>query len=282
MELSEELLGPLFRQDKGEAGLSFVSLSSGSCGNCGLLTYGDHTIILDAGIGIRKFQKHLEQLAINPKQIVGIFITHDHNDHTRAAARLAHKFQWPIYASPAVVRSLLYHRMASAELSAYMKRMEVGDEVAIGDLRIRSFEVPHDATENVGYAIDTPVGRFTFVTDIGQVTPMVETEVAAADFLVFESNYDREMLQNGSYSFHLKERITSGIGHLSNHESAKVLSEHISDRLRFLALCHLSGENNTPELALTTHLNALQHRELTDLQVVVLKRGECSPIYYLR
>ena len=162
-----------------------------------------------------------------------------------------------------------------------MKRMEVGDEVALGDLRIRSFEVPHDATENVGYAIDTPVGRFTFVTDIGQVTPTVETEVAAADFLVFESNYDREMLQNGSYSFHLKERITSGIGHLSNHESAKVLSEHISDRLRFLALCHLSGENNTPELALTTHLNALQHRELNDLQVVVLKRGECSPIYHL-
>ncbi len=66
-----------------------------------------------------------------------------------------------------------YHRMASAELSAYMKRMEVGDEVALGDLRIRSFEVPHDATENVGYAIDTPVGRFTFVTDIGQVTPTV-------------------------------------------------------------------------------------------------------------
>ena len=281
MEPSEELLGPLFRQGEQESGLSFVSLSSGSCGNCGLLTYGDHTIIIDAGIGIRKFQKHLEQLAINPKQILGIFITHDHNDHTRAAARLAHKFQWPIYASPAVVRSLLYHRMASAELSAYMKRIEIGGEVELGEMRVRTFEVPHDATENVGFAIDTPVGRFTFVTDIGQVTPTIVEEVGAADFLVFESNYDREMLQNGSYSFQLKERITSGIGHLSNHESARVLSQHVSDRLRFLALCHLSGENNTPELALNTHLNALQHRALNELQVVVLKRGECSPIYRL-
>ena len=71
MEPSEELLGPLFRQGEQESGLSFVSLSSGSCGNCGLLTYGNHTIIIDAGIGIRKFQKHLEQLAINPKQILG-------------------------------------------------------------------------------------------------------------------------------------------------------------------------------------------------------------------
>lgn len=281
MEPSEELLGPLFRQGEQEPGLSFVSLSSGSCGNCGLLTYGNHTIIIDAGIGIRKFQKHLEQLAINPKQILGIFITHDHNDHTRAAARLAHKFQWPIYASPAVVRSLLYHRMASAELSAYMKRIEIGGEVELGEMRVRTFEVPHDATENVGFAIDTPVGRFTFVTDIGQVTPTIEAEVEVADFLVFESNYDREMLQNGSYSFQLKERITSGIGHLSNLESARVLSEHVSDRLRFLALCHLSGENNTPELALNTHLNALQHRALNELQVVVLKRGECSPIYRL-
>ncbi|CQB89993.1 conserved hypothetical hydrolase [Chlamydia trachomatis] len=68
---------------------------------------------------------------------------------------------------------------------------------------------------------------------------------------------------------------------MSNLESAMVLSEHVSDRLRFLALCHLSGENNTPELALNTHLNALQHRALNDLQVVVLKRGECSPIYRL-
>lgn len=278
------IVGSLFWQgedtDELTDELTFVSLSSGSCGNCSILSLGRESIVIDAGVGIRKFHKTLQELPIPPSQVRGIFITHDHADHIRAAAEMAHKYQWPIYASPAVSRSLLYRRNAPPQLPAYLKPMEVGATVELGEMRIRSFEVPHDATQNVGYAIDTPHGRFTLIIDIGEVTPTILREVAEAKYLVFESNYDREMLLNGNYPFHLKERITSGWGHISNHQSAQVIAHHITEETRFVALCHLSGENNTPQLALQAHQEALNGVGKAP-QLVVLKRGICSPIYTL-
>ena len=282
--MEEEALGPLVRQEQDSSDLTFVSLSSGSCGNCGILTYKDKSILIDAGVGTQKFQKIVKEQGINMSSVQGIFITHDHADHTRAAVRLAHKYQWPIYAAPAVSRALLYHRFASAELSAYLKSTQIGDRVQIGEMSIRSFEVPHDSTQNVGYAVDTPSGRFTLVTDIGKVTETIIEEIKQANYLVFESNYDREMLLSGSYPYYLKERIISGEGHISNHEASHVLVQHLHKEVRFLALCHLSGENNSPELALETLRQTFREHhdwEAEGLTIKVLKRGECSPIYYL-
>ena len=283
--MEEEVLGPLFRQEQEASDLTFVSLSSGSCGNCGILTYRDKSILIDAGLGIRKFQQIVREQGIDISHVQGIFITHDHADHTRAAVRLAHKYQWPIYAAPAVSRALLYHRYASAELSAYLKSTEIGNRVQIGEMSIRSFEVPHDSTQNVGYAVDTPVGRFTLVTDIGKVTETIIEEIKGANYLVFESNYDREMLLSGSYPYYLKERIVSGEGHISNHEASHILVQYLHKEVRFLALCHLSGENNSPELALETLRQKFREHydwEADGLSLKVLKRGECSPIYQLR
>lgn len=283
----EENLGPLFRQQSHRSPLTFVSLSSGSCGNCSLLTYQDTSIIIDAGVGIRKFHQTIRENAIDLQQVKAILITHDHADHTRAAVRLAHKYQWQIYAAPSVARALLYHRFASAELSAYLKSIEIGRSFEIGKLRIRTFEVPHDSTQNVGYAIDTPQGRFTFITDIGEVTSTIIEEVKAAKYLVFESNYDRQLLQSGPYSIFLKARISGGEGHISNEEAASTLAQNITPHTRFLALCHLSGENNTPELAMETLYEAFRKHGKENLlldqhlHLTVLKRGECSALYQL-
>lgn len=283
-DLCDHDLGPLFRQGAPEEPqLTFVSLSSGSCGNCSILSYADQSIILDAGVGIRKFHKSIQELPLDPNQIAGIFVTHDHADHIRAAAQMALKYQRPIYAAPSVARSLLYHRNAPTSLPAYLRQMEVGASVSIGPLTVRSFEVPHDATQNVGYAIDTPHGRFTLITDIGEVTPTVLKEIGEARYLIFESNYDYDMLVKGPYPLHLKQRITSGTGHISNHHSAEVLAQYTTEETRFIALCHLSGENNSPELALQAHRTALQARigAGTPPQLEVLRRGICSPIYIL-
>lgn len=261
-----------------------VSISSGSCGNCAILSYGSKSIIIDAGVGIRRFQQTVKAKGLDISGVQAIFITHDHADHTRGAVRLAHRYQWPIYAGPGVAGALINHRYASAELGAYLKRMEVGATVRIGEMAVRSFEVPHDATQNVGYAVDTPAGRYTHITDIGEVTPTIIREIRAANYLVFESNYDTEMLRKGRYPFYLKERIAGGRGHISNDASAQVIAEHLQKSTRFLALCHLSGENNTPELALETHRKKMRvtyDHEANGLQLVVLKRNECSPVYHL-
>lgn len=283
----EDNLGPLFQQQLPPSPLTFVSLSSGSCGNCSLLSYQDTGIVIDAGVGIRKFQQTIREQAIDIQHVQAILITHDHADHTRAAVRLAHKYQWQIYAAPSVARALLYHRFASAELSAYLKSIEIGTTFKIGSFSIRTFEVPHDATQNIGYAIDTPQGRFTLITDIGEVTSTIIEEIKSAKYLVFESNYDRNMLQSGPYPYLLKARISGGSGHISNDEAATTLAQNLTPQTRFLALCHLSGENNTPELALDTLRQAFIQYSRADLltqenlHLTVLKRGECSSIFHL-
>lgn len=270
-------IGPLFNQVSTDNVLKFISLGSGSSGNSYILSTREDSIILDAGIGIRRVLRHFREMSIDTKKIRAIFITHDHADHTRGAIRLAYKLGVPIYTSHAVARSLLYHRYSSPDLSAYLRIMEVGCEVTIGDLAVTSFEVPHDATHNVGYSIETPHGHFVLSTDIGHITPDIIEAISKANYLIFESNYDDEMLKVGPYPHHLKQRICSGLGHLSNRIAAETIAAHYHKDLRFLALCHISMENNKPELALSTMRDALQSCGVncdTDIRLHVLNRQE--------
>lgn len=250
--------GPLFNQTPANKILTFYNLGSGSSGNCYILSCGDESIILDAGVGIRQVIKRMEALRIAPSTIRAILITHDHADHTRGAVKLAYKLEVPIYTSPFVARSLLYHRYSTPDLNAYLRVKQIGETVTIGSFIITTFEVPHDSTKNVGYSIETPFGRFVLITDIGHITPSITSAISEANYLIFESNYDEEMLKNGSYPYHLKQRICSGEGHISNKIAAETLSKFYHKGLRFLALCHISQENNLPELAYTTVKKSLQ------------------------
>lgn len=254
----ESELGPLFHQGKSSNKLNFVSLGSGSSGNCYILTDEHDSIILDAGIGIRKTLKHLETMRVDTTKVRAIFITHDHADHTRGAVKLAYKLQVPIYTSPHVARSLLYHRNSTPDLNAYLRTKPIGASVNIGNFSVTTFEVPHDSTNNVGFSIETPHGRFVLITDIGHITPEITKAISQANFLVFESNYDEEMLRTGPYPYHLKQRICSGDGHISNRIAAEALAQHYHEGLKFLALCHISQENNRHEIAYKTVRDSLQ------------------------
>lgn len=275
--------GPLWKQviDKEKKRLIFTSLGSGSSGNCYLITNGGESLIIDAGIGIRKTLKAIATLPydLGSKPIRAIFVTHDHADHTRAVVPLAYKLQVPIYASPLVARALRLHRYASDDINAYLRVMPVGSSVQIGDMSLSSFEVPHDATHNVGYQIKTDQNCLSIITDIGHITEEITRVIEESNHLVFESNYDETMLATGRYPDYLKERIRSGIGHISNRLAAEAITMHYHSKLRSIILCHLSQDNNHPQLARTTLTNMLE-TELgnlpSSLRIEVLPRTETT------
>ena len=60
------------------------------------------------------------------------------------------------------------------------------------------------------------------------------------------------MLRMGTYPQYLKERITSRTGHMNNIATAEFLAENITEDLKYIWLCHLSKDNNHPELAYKT------------------------------
>lgn len=150
------------------------------------------------------------------------------------------------------------------------------------DFHIESFEVPHDGTDNVGYCIEIGGKVFAFLTDLGEITPTAAEYIRKANYLILEANYDEEMLRMGTYPQYLKERITSRTGHMSNIATAEFLSENMTEHLQYIWLCHLSKDNNHPELAYKTVEWKLREKGIIvgkDVQLCALKRTTPSDLY---
>ncbi|HAR37709.1 MAG: MBL fold metallo-hydrolase [Bacteroidetes bacterium GWD2_45_23] len=238
----------LFQADR----ISFFSLSSGSCGNCYYLGNAHYGILIDAGLGPRVIRKRLAEHGIELSSIMAILITHDHYDHIKSAGYLGEKLHIPVYATREVHRGISNCPMIHNNLNGSTKYIEKGKPFQIEDFKITAFDVPHDSNDNAGYFFEFDGQRMTLATDVGAITDEVAFYICKANHLVIESNYDEEMLQNGRYPWHLKRRITSGTGHLSNRQTAEFLANNFTSDLRNIWLCHLSGDNNNPELAFNT------------------------------
>lgn len=262
--------------------LSFLSLASGSSGNCYYLGTSEFGVLIDAGIGIRTIKKVLKDRAIDFSKIVAVLITHDHADHIKTVGYLGEKLCIPVYTTEAVHRGIDKSRYVEETLCASRRVIQKEVPFAIRDFHIVAFEVPHDSTDNVGYHIEYGSHKFTFATDVGHITETVSRYMCMANHLIIEANYDEEMLKFGSYPAFLKERVASSTGHLSNHEAAEFLATHYDPQLKDIWLCHLSRDNNHPELAYkTVDIRLFEEgvRVGKDVSLVALKRTTPSDLF---
>lgn len=262
--------------------LSFFSLASGSSGNCYYLGSSEYGILIDAGISIRTIKKTLKDKDIDFNKIIAILITHDHADHIKTVGCLGEKYNIPVYATERVHNGIDRSRYVEETLYQSRKIIEKETPFNIRDFHIEAFEVSHDSSDNVGYSIEYGNHCFTIATDVGYITDTVKKYLCKANYLVLEANYDEEMLRFGSYPEFLKERVSSRTGHLSNREAADFLASYYTPELKNIWLCHLSRENNHPELAYKTvdiRLSQEGIRVGKDVSLTVLKRMTPSDIY---
>ena len=262
--------------------VKFISLASGSSGNCYYLGYGKYGILIDAGIGIRTIKKSLKEVNIPIESVLAVFITHDHADHIKAVGHLGEKLHIPIYATARIHAGINKSYCVTEKLHSCIRYIEKEEPLQLMDFHIVSFEVPHDGTDNVGYCIEINGKVFSFLTDLGEITPTAANYICKANYLILEANYDEEMLRMGTYPAYLKQRIESETGHLSNIAAADFLAENISEELRYIWLCHLSKDNNHPELAYKTVEWKLRSKGIIvgkDVQLSALKRSTPSELY---
>lgn len=256
--------------------MTFFSLGSGSCGNCYYLATETDAIIIDCGVSLRRFKKNMLEYGMKIGKTQGILITHDHADHIKAAGKISKEYGIPVYATSLVHEGMDRNWQNSVKVPEENRRtVELGVPFQLGEFRITAFPIPHDASENVGYYIEVGDSRFTVMTDVGDVTDEVREHIGKSTHLIFEANYDEEMLKSGKYPPQLKERIASGHGHLSNKKAATALAENIHEQLKNVWLCHLSEENNHPELARKTVETVLRSYGIiagTDFTLEVLRR----------
>lgn len=264
--------------------IEFMSLASGSSGNCYYLATDNNAILIDAGIGIRTIKKVFKEHGLSLGKVRGVLVTHDHADHIKAVGHLGEKYNIPVYSTEEIHGGMRKSYCMTEKLSGeHIRFIRKNETFQLADFNVTCFEVPHDGTDNVGYCIIAEDKVFSFLTDIGHITPEAARFIREANYLIIEANYDETMLQMGPYPPHLKARIAGPNGHLSNRELADYLAENFTDRLKYVWLCHLSKDNNHPELALKTVELALKEKGITvgkDLQVVPLRRVLPSDMYH--
>lgn len=241
--------------------LRFISFGSGSSGNCAYLGAPSCGILIDAGVDNNYVVAQLAMNAINPATIAGILLTHDHSDHVRYAYALLRRFRhMKLFATPKAMTGLLRRHNMSRRIKDYHHPFYKEFPFNIGPLTVTAFETSHDGTDNSGFYIEGFGTSFVITTDTGTITARADNYIRQASHLMIESNYDAHMLRTGPYPERLKARIASTIGHLDNADTARYLaSVCTSTKLRTVLLCHLSHENNTPAIALSTIRDALDN-----------------------
>ena len=264
--------------------LIFQSFASGSSGNCYFLGTDSYGILIDAGISARSVRNCLKDIGMELTQIYGIIITHDHGDHIKGLGTLSERFKVPVYATNEVFLGIDVNLCMHRKLTDSKRFIEKNKTFLIGDFLITAFPVSHDAHDNMGFTVEYQNERFTIATDLGFIGTEAAEHIVKANYLVIESNYDEDMLENGNYPQKLKDRIKSDTGHLSNRQTAEFLADNFNKHLRYIYLCHLSNENNLPEIAYLTVKKNLEKKNIkagTDVELVTLDRYTPSKVYEL-
>ena len=260
-----------------------MSFSSGSCGNCYYLGTEKGGIVIDAGVSLRRLKKALQENELDMNSFSAVLVTHYHLDHIRHLGSFCKRLNKPVYTTADIHRALARHTFTAPTIGPCRKVLEEGMWNQVGDFKVRYFVVPHDATQTVGYAIEAEGRIFVIMTDVGRMTDEAVEIAHQADTVVVESNYDIDMLMSGPYTYELKMRIIQGCGHLSNDECASAIRRFWHPGLRNIFLCHLSENNNTPDLAYHSAVEALAEKGCRKGEVALrcLPRQYPSPMFTL-
>jgi phosphoribosyl 1,2-cyclic phosphodiesterase len=232
-------------------------LGSGSAGNCALIATGRCRVLVDAGLSARQMVHRLEQVGVEPEQLDGILLTHEHGDHCGGLEVLCRRFaSVPIYCN-ALTADALRHAGCLREHRTW-RLFPTGGDFEICDIAVQTFPVPHDAVDPVGFMFHHGTAALGLLTDLGFATKLVHQRVRAATTLLIETNHDSALLSACTKRpWSVKQRIMSRHGHLSNEAAAGVINQILQGggQLRRAVLGHLSRDCNRPELALQAMRN---------------------------
>ena len=248
-------------------------LASGSRGNCAFIEVDDCRFIVDAGLSGKETERRLSTLGLCCDDLHAILVTHEHHDHVGGIGPLARRHNLPVYIDRQTFAAI--PKLGSIEK---LHHFSPGESFEIRGISVSSFSTTHDAVNPVGFSFSSSEGKVGFATDLGMPTRLAAQELQNCRVLVLEANHDEQMLQDGPYPWHLKHRIRSRHGHLSNSEARQLLSDITWPGLEALFLAHLSEENNCPDLAKTFFVETLFSLGLSP-QVIMGRQHEASVCY---
>ncbi len=261
----------------------FCPLYSGSSGNALFVQYGGTRLLIDAGKSGKMITEALDMIGVDPASLNAILVTHEHSDHIMGAGVLARKYKLPVYATEGTWAAM--EDKMSRVPQELRRSFDAFADFYVGDVGVVPFSIPHDAADPVGYRLWGGNVSIATATDLGYFPRSVRDAVAGSALVLLESNHDPDMLRmNPHYSQRLKTRILSNHGHLSNDACADALLQLVDSGTQHVILGHLSGENNTPSLALRTNEERMVREGVRlgiDLHLDVARRDQVGSVYTL-
>lgn len=240
-------------------------LSSGSKGNSVLIKTKNTKILIDLGITKSYAIEKLSELNVDPNEIKAILITHTHTDHIQGLKTFLKTYKPILYVNK-TIKQILDEYVVYNNYHIYEN-----DSFTIDDVDVTVIKTSHDAKGSVGFVLKNENKSMVYITDTGYVNERYFDILKNHNLYIMESNHDPEMLINGRYPYHLKRRIRSDKGHLSNEQSAEYLSMFIGDKTKTIVLAHLSDDNNTYEKALNT-LNAVLNNNNKKVKNIIIAK----------
>ena len=238
--------------------MKFCSLYSGSSGNCIFVGNEDTNILIDAGVSGARIENALHEIGEEACNIQAILITHEHQDHIAGAGTLSRRFNIPLFAASGTWDKINSDKLLTKIKTENQISVSAGHSFNVGSLSVSPFNIPHDAAMPVAYSIKNDCRKISVVTDMGFVTDEIRANVSGSYIAMVESNHDIEMLKHGPHPWHLKNRILSRTGHLSNDYAADFISYLATFGTKYIVLGHLSEKNNLPSLAYDTARMSLE------------------------
>jgi phosphoribosyl 1,2-cyclic phosphodiesterase len=257
--------------------LFIASLNSGSNGNCYYIGNKEEAVLVDAGISCRETEKRMANLQLSMEHVKALFISHEHTDHISGLATLSKKYKLPVYITPPALRRSGIRLPKDRHFS-----FTANERITIGSLAVIPFAKFHDAADPFSFMVEHNGVRVGVITDIGMACSRVIHYFKQCHACFLESNYDEQMLEEGSYPQRLKKRIRGGHGHLSNAQALELFKKHKPPFMSHLFLSHLSKNNNRPEIAMSLFAKHAKNVEVivasrykeTSLYAVTKKKGE--------
>jgi phosphoribosyl 1,2-cyclic phosphodiesterase len=250
----------------------FCPLASGSKGNAAYVSDGETSILVDAGLSLKELERRMADRGLSCARLNGVVVSHEHIDHVRGVGLLARRHGVPVYLTKGTLAAL---PKTVGDVPG-VRTIAAGRSFAIGTLSVHPFSISHDTADPCGFTITAGRVKIGVATDLGVATGMVRHHLSGATALLLEANHDPAMLESGPYPWHIKQRVKSRSGHLSNEAARDLLSELVHDGLSSVILGHLSQTNNLPQKAMDTVLPALDGHSAR-LRVAV--QDECGELY---
>ena len=245
-------------------------LASGSGGNAILISSGQDNLLIDAGLSGKELARRLDVAGHSLSEVSAVVVTHEHIDHIRGVGVLSRRHGIPIYMN----RATIERAPASVGEMPTARTFVTGDSMQVGDLKVQTYPLPHDAADPIGLIIQNCSRRIGIALDMGYPTRLARERLRGSNLLILEFNHDPEMLRQCDRPWEIKQRIMSKRGHMSNEAALELLRDLIHDELRAVVLAHVSQEANCGETLHSLVSDHLKQIGRGDISIILGSQDE--------